>query len=167
MRGAPLRYVIRKNAVVEGDLPALAENQPCTKINGSVRADMVVCYTHDHPLYREDSSMLFEILDKIFQNTPFYLSLKLYQDQRDGRNAYLTIISHYAGEDKWEKELKKNKDFLQGMSMDRTVQLPVGEVRWAASQCLPCDCVVQQACELPVTERGNSSSKFTRSDSKR
>ena len=57
--------------------------------------------------------MPFEILDKIFQNTPFYSSLKPCHDTRDGGNACLTIISHYAGEDKWEKELKKNEDFLK------------------------------------------------------
>ena len=74
---------------------------------------MVAHCTHDHPLCREDSSMLFEILDEIFRNTPFCSSLKPHQDKRDSRNAHLTIISHCAGEDKWEKELKKNEDFLK------------------------------------------------------
>ena len=74
---------------------------------------MVSHYTHDHPLCREDSSMLFEILDEIFWNAPFYLSLKPHQDKRGSQNAQLNIISHCAGEDKWEKELKKNEDFLK------------------------------------------------------
>ena len=113
MCGAPLRCVIRKDAGPEGDLPVLAENQPHTEINGSVRADMVAHHTHYHPLHREDSSVLFEILDEIFRNAPFYLSLKPCQDKQDGLNAHLTIISHCAGEDKWEKELKKNEDFLK------------------------------------------------------
>ena len=38
MHGAPLQCVIRKDAVPEGDLPALAKDQPHTEINGSVHS---------------------------------------------------------------------------------------------------------------------------------
>ena len=39
--GAPLCCVIRKDAELEGNLPALAEEQPHTKKHGLVQADMV------------------------------------------------------------------------------------------------------------------------------
>ena len=57
--------------------------------------------------------MLFETLNEIFRNAPIHLSLKPHLESQDGCNACLTIISHCAGDDKWEKELKKNKDFIK------------------------------------------------------
>ena len=59
-----------------------------------------------------DSSSVYYHLEEAVRSTSYASSIKPYQRQKDGRGAWLAIVSQYAGKDKWDSEIKKQDDFL-------------------------------------------------------
>ena len=111
-RGAPLSYVVRTNAVPQGPLPPTATDSPHTEANGSVENDLVEFATHDHPLFRDDSKKVYFYLEEASRGTSYAASLKPFQADKDGREAFIAFMRQYAGRDKWDKELKRCNTLL-------------------------------------------------------
>ena len=111
-RTIPLAYVIRENPVVDPVAPPLLPNKPHSEVHGSVEAELVARAGHDHASFREDNARLYYLLEEATRTTPYAASLKPYQRARDGRGAYFSILSQYAGRDKWDSELKKHEKFM-------------------------------------------------------
>jgi hypothetical protein len=112
VRNVPIVYVIREIAVVPVAIPALMAGQPHSTENGSVEMELTSRASHNHPLFREDNESVYHRLEEATRGTSYAASLKPYQRAKDGRGAFEAIISQYAGEDKWESELKKDEAIL-------------------------------------------------------
>jgi len=110
-RTIPLTYVIRESPDVP-PLGPITPGQPYYLDYQSVEEELVARTTHDHPLYQEDSASVYYALEESTRGTTYASSLKTYQRNRDGRNAWLAIMRQYAGEDKWEAELKRQDHLL-------------------------------------------------------
>jgi hypothetical protein len=112
VRNVPIVYVIREEAAVPAVVPALMAGQPHSTEAGSVEMELTLRASHIHPLFREDNEAVYHRLEEATRGTSYAASLKPYQRTKDGRGAFQAIISQYAGEDKWESELKKDESLL-------------------------------------------------------
>ena len=111
-RMIPLSYVIRPEVQVPAVAPPLANNQPHSTEHGSVEAELIARASHDHPLYRDDNDKLFGLLEEATRSTNFAASIKPFERTKDGRGAWLALIAQYAGQDKWEAEVRKQEQFM-------------------------------------------------------
>jgi hypothetical protein len=111
-RTVPLSYVIRPEADVPAAAPPLAPNQPHSAEHGSVEDELVARASHDHALFRDDNASVYHYLEEATRATSYAASIKPFQRRKDGRGAWLAIVSQYAGVDKWEAEIKKQEKLL-------------------------------------------------------
>lgn len=112
VRYIPLAYVIRENSVVVAAVPDLAAGQPHSEEHGSVEADLVARASHNHALFRDDSASVYFKLEEATRATQYAASIKPFQRGKDGRGAWIAIVSQFAGKDKWEAEIKKQEAVL-------------------------------------------------------
>ena len=112
VRMIPLVYVVR----IEVDVPAvcspLAESHPYSLEHGSMEVDMIARASHGHGLFREDCAEVYYKLEEATRGTPYADSIKPFQRQKNGRDAFLALTGQYAGQDKWETEIKKMDNLL-------------------------------------------------------
>ena len=112
VRIVPLKYVIRPTAQVPAEVPPLATNQPHSEAHGSVEEDLVARASHTHALFRDDNSKVYHLLEEATRSTQYAASIKPYQRTKNGRGAWLAMVKQYAGEDKWEAEIKRQEQLL-------------------------------------------------------
>jgi hypothetical protein len=107
VRYIPLVYVIRAVVAVPAAAPALVVGQPFSTESGSLDAELIARASHAHALYRDDNAALYYKLEEATRSTLYADSIKPFQRAKNGRGAWLALISQYAGEDKWDGEIKK------------------------------------------------------------
>ena len=112
VRIIPLYYVIRPVVVVPQAAPALAPNQPHSTEHGSVEDELVARASHDHALFRDDNASVYHYLEEATRSTAYAASIKPFQRTKNGRGAWMALIGQYAGNDKWEAEIKKQEQLL-------------------------------------------------------
>jgi hypothetical protein len=112
VRTIPLAYVIRETVAVPPTAPALVAGQPHSDEHGSVEAELIARASHTNALYRDDNASVYYLLEEATRTTSYAASIKPFQRRKDGRAAWLALTSQYAGQDKWEQELKKQDDLL-------------------------------------------------------
>ncbi len=112
VRYIPLSYVIRETVQVPAAAPLLANNQPHSTEHGSVEAELVARASHEHPLYRDDNASLYHYLEEATRATSYAASIKPFQRGKNGRGAWLALVGQYAGQDKWEAEIRKQEQLL-------------------------------------------------------
>ena len=112
VRCAPLSYVTRTDAVPVGDIPPLADRVPHSEKFGSIAMDLKFLASHEHPLFMDDSELVYFALETALRGTQYAASLKPYQKKKDGRGAYRAVMMQYCGEDKWDEELKRSETLL-------------------------------------------------------
>ena len=112
VRMISLAYVIRETVAVPAAAPGLMPGQPHSEEHGSVEAELVARAVHTHALYRDDNAQVYYLLEEATRTTSYSASIKPFQRRKDGRAAWLALTSQYAGQDKWEQELKKQDDLL-------------------------------------------------------
>ena len=111
-RHIPLAYVIRDEVTVANVCPPLANNQPYTDEHKSVEGDMIARASHTHGLYAADNAAVYFKLEEATRGTTQADTISPYQKKKDGRAAFLALLSQYAGSDKWEAILKTKNNFL-------------------------------------------------------
>jgi len=112
VRNIPLAYVIRAEDVVPVAPPALANGFPHSEDAGSVERELIMRASHLHPNYRVDNDKVYGKMEEATRGTTYAASIKPFGRRRDGRAAYLAIISQYAGIDKWTIEINKFDSIL-------------------------------------------------------
>ena len=108
-RTIPLVYVIRTTVAVPAQAPTLLAGEPHSNEHESVEGELVARASHSHPLYRDDNKTVYHHIEEATRSTVYAASIKPFQKKKDGRSAWLAIRSQYAGNDKWEAELKKQE----------------------------------------------------------
>jgi hypothetical protein len=111
VRMVPLAYVVRET-VPPGVAPALATGLPHSNEHGSVEGEMIARASHTHPLFRDDNSAVYYLLEEATRGTSYAPTIKPYQRSKQGRKAWRSLVNQYAGDDKWEAELKSQDDLL-------------------------------------------------------
>ena len=97
-----LAYLIRDNATPPNPLPPLKPNLPWSEGVDSIMEELVAFTPYSGPSYVADNARLFGILSKALSGTASMASITQYQSKGDGRKAYLALVTHNLGSNKWE-----------------------------------------------------------------
>jgi hypothetical protein len=141
-RHIPLVYLIRDVVDVPA-APLCATGLPHAEEFGSVEAELIARATHTHPLFRDDNALLYYLLEEATRGTSYSASIKPFQRTKNGRSAFLAMLSQYAGEDKWRALIKQAEDMLhnrkwKGQQTNYSLEKFIGQHRTAfvnMSQC--------------------------------
>ena len=131
VRYIPLSYVIRDDAEVpDPAAPLQTDNngniiRPYSEETGSVEAELVLRASHAHPLYRDDNKSVYHYLEEATRSTQYASSLSPFQRRKDGRGAWLALTQQFAGRDKWEAEIKKQKEILHTWKWSGSGKFPL------------------------------------------
>lgn len=108
----PLAYAVRDDAVLGNPLPALAADSPHSEANGSIEDEMVARVSQADPLYRDDNTKVHNYLEEAARSASYAASIKPCQRGKNGKDAWLSLVRHHAGKNKWDLEIKRNNEFL-------------------------------------------------------
>jgi len=111
-RNIPLSYVIRADAAVPVEIPALIAGQPYSGENGSLETELITRASHVHNLFKTDNATVFHCLVEATMGLPYSNTLKGFVKELNGRGAWLSILSQYAGKDKYQAEIHEQEQFL-------------------------------------------------------
>jgi hypothetical protein len=111
VRTIPLAYVIRPEANVPAIGPQ-AVGTPHSTEHEAIEIELIARASHGHALFREDNSAVYYKLEEATRATAYAASIKPYQRTKNGRDAWLALSNQYAGNDKWEAEIKRYEQLL-------------------------------------------------------
>ena len=106
-----LSYVIRDNATPPA-IGALQANKPWSVGYESVMEELIELTPHEGPTYEADNAQVYNLLATNLAGTSAMTSITRHQRRRDGRSAYLDLITHNMGSAKWEKTVEIAEGFL-------------------------------------------------------
>lgn len=66
---------------------------------GSVEMEMIACLLHRHPLFKSDNRQVFDVIEAALRGTSISPTITQFRKTRDGRAAYLALVSQHAGRD--------------------------------------------------------------------
>ena len=106
----PLAYVIRENEDVPAVAPPLQVGQPHSDAHGSIEGELIAWASHAHALFRDNNAAVYYALEEATCSTSYAASIKPFQRSKNGCGALLALMNQYAGNDKWEAEIRKQDD---------------------------------------------------------
>ena len=112
VRMIPLAYVIRKDEDVPAIAPPLMAGQPHSETHGSIEGEMIARASHTHAMFRDDNAAVYYALEEATHSTSYAASIKPFQRTKNGRGALQALTNQYAGNDKWEAEIRRQDDLL-------------------------------------------------------
>ena len=112
VRTIPLAYITRVTVDVPAITPPQEVNKPHSTEYGSIEVELIARASHDHELYKEDNGSVYYHLEEATRGTIYSASIKPIQRGKNGRGAWLALTSQYAGNNKWEAELKRQDNLL-------------------------------------------------------
>ena len=65
--------------------------------------------THNHPTYSTDNEQVYHIIANALADTQYLASIKRHRSTKDGRGAYLDLVLHHLGSNKWNS-IASNSD---------------------------------------------------------
>ena len=119
VRKIPLTYVIREKVSVvpesgndpNGSYDPLQTNKSYGN-SGSVLGDLIDRASHSHPLFKSDNATVFGAIEAATRGTVYSTTVKPFARKKDGRGAWLALLTSHVGTDKWEKIQKDNSSWL-------------------------------------------------------
>ena len=108
----PLAYVIRQEVDAPNPLPALVTDKPWSVGKTSVIEELIDHFPHEGPAFDADNAQVFNLLAIALAGTTAMASITRYQRNRNGRQAYLDLVTHNMGSAKWEKTIETAENVL-------------------------------------------------------
>ena len=99
-RGIPLVMCARKDEVPTQNPPPLLHNRPYSNESGSVMMELVHRSSVEDPNFVEENAESLNILEEGFEGTHVYPTLKAFRKRKDGRRAWMAIMSQYMSVEK-------------------------------------------------------------------
>ena len=124
VRKIPLTYIIRDSAVVAPEAPPAGDiadpditYDPLVRDSaygnsGTVLGDLIARASHTHVLYKTDNAQLYSLIEQAARNSSFLSTIKSFEKRKDGRGAWLALITAHVGDSKWEQILSDNSKWL-------------------------------------------------------
>ncbi|GFH62136.1 hypothetical protein CTEN210_18612 [Chaetoceros tenuissimus] len=112
VRDIPLAYVIRGNVNVK---PAVDDPLVANKLygtSGSILEDLINRCSHTHPLFKTDNQSVYKLLETATKGTQYATTVTTFSRTKNGRSAYLAIVTSHIGGDKWDKQVETNVDII-------------------------------------------------------
>ena len=108
VRKVPLAYLVRAEVDVRAHIDDLSTNY----FSGT--DEMIARASHTHPAYHQDNSKLWDILQVALESSRHYVSIRPYAARRNGRGAYLALIKHNLGSNRWLEILATAESAIDG-----------------------------------------------------
>lgn len=108
----PLAYVIRSTVEVPNPLPALVTDKPWSEGKTSIMDELISYFPHEGPAFEADNAQVFNLLAAALSGTSALASITRHQRSRNGREAYLDLVTHNLGSAKWEKTVEAAEQVL-------------------------------------------------------
>lgn len=119
VRKVPLLYVIRENVGVVpedgNDLDTVYDPLMPNKAfgsSGSILDDLINRSSHTHPLFKNDNATVFGHIEEASRGSIFATTIKPFSRTKNGRGAWIALITSHVGTDKWERIQKENSAWL-------------------------------------------------------
>ena len=123
VRTCPLSYVIREEEAVPVTAPPLHLNCPYSTEHGSLKAEMVARYSHDHALFKTDNGLIFDDIEEATRGSRYQPTITPFKRGKNGRGAYIALRDQFAGPAMWDKKKSNAMEFLQGRKFTGTTNL--------------------------------------------
>ena len=101
-----LSYIIRDNADPPNTLPQLIANKPWSGSHTCLMDELIAYTKHEGPEFEADNAQVYNLLSHLLAGTSAMTSITKHQRKRDGRKAYLDLVTHNMGSAKWEKTVE-------------------------------------------------------------
>ena len=111
-RKIPLAYIVRPVSNPPVNPPALMTNRPYSEEHGSVANELIARADHNHGLFAQDNSMLFDDLAAATVGTVYAATIAPFKKKKDGKGAQEALFSQHLGKDKWDADIKKQESYL-------------------------------------------------------
>ena len=119
VRNLPLLYVIRVMVEVTletGNYPNVTYD-PCLPnkahgLSGSVLEDLINRTSHSHQFFKQDNAMVITMIEEATRGTHYVTTIQPFKNRKNGRTAWLSLITSHVGDDKWENIMKANSEWL-------------------------------------------------------
>ena len=98
VRNTPLTHVVRETVEVDIGTEVVLLNGCCyTEESGSIEQELISRASHKHPLCKDDNARIYFLLEESTRSTSYAASIKPFQKKRNGRDAWFSIKTQYAG----------------------------------------------------------------------
>ena len=115
VRKVPLLYVIRENEDVtpeNGNDPNVEydplQDGKAYGSSGSVLQDLILRMSHSHSLFKTDNATVYGFIEEATRGSQYAHTIKSYSRTKNGRGAWLAIMTSHVGINQWEKIEKDN-----------------------------------------------------------
>lgn len=112
----PLTYVIRENS----DVPDLADDPLLANSHfgssGSMVAELEKRLPHSGPIYKQDNATIYVKIAESVKGTTCESTIKPFMRTKDGRGAFLALLTNHAGDVKYRLLYKKSTKFLSSVT---------------------------------------------------
>ena len=119
VRKVPLLYVIRENEDVTPENGAdpnttqdPLQNGKAYGSSGSVLQDLILRLSHDHSLFKTDNATVYGYIEEAARGSQYSHTIKSFSRTKNGRGAWLAIMTSHVGINEWEKIEKDNTSWL-------------------------------------------------------
>ena len=124
VRKIPLTYIIRDDVAVAPEAPPAGQiPDPSVTYDplvtdmaygnsGTVLGDMIDRASHTHVLYKTDNAQVYSLIEQAARNSSFLSTIKSFEKRKNGRGAWLALITAHVGDSKWEQILNDNSKWL-------------------------------------------------------
>ena len=104
----PLIYVLRDDVAVPSEADDSLQTDPATNTvnryfgkSGCLHDELIARLPHQGPIYKHDNATVFLKIEKASRSTSVESTVKAFARKKDGRGAYLAVISNHAGDTKY------------------------------------------------------------------
>jgi hypothetical protein len=111
----PLVYVLRDDPAVPLEATDPLDQQSYFGSSGSLHDELVARLSHTGPIFKNDNTSVFMKVEKATRGTSVESTVKAFSRRKDGRGAFLALISNHAGDTKYRAILKKRMSLLQNI----------------------------------------------------
>ena len=111
----PLQYVLREDPNVPPEASDPLEPDAYYGASGSLIDELIARLPHTGPIYKSDNAAVYMKIEEAARGTSCESTIKAFSRRKDGRGAYLALISNHAGEVKYRAIAKKRQNLLQNI----------------------------------------------------
>jgi hypothetical protein len=123
LRNAPVGYVVRAVAAVDATPPARQAGDPHSVETGSIEGDLTARMTHNHPLYKVDNGLVFDMIQIAIRDHDVAATIAPFRRARDGHGALLTLKSQHAGKAIYDQLVKEAENVLKNRQWSGTTSI--------------------------------------------
>ena len=111
----PLIYVLRDDATVASEADDPLDTNAHYGKSGSMIEELIQRLPHTGSIYKDDNKTVYMMISKAVAGTSVESTIKSFSRRKDGRAAYLALVSNHAGDEKYRAIVKSRMNMLQNV----------------------------------------------------